>query len=92
MVKHSVAAEARRRRKAATEGISRISGAAAAARKKEAAKRIRDAFADRTKALPDLDRDGGLVDGPGVCRVDRARNPKRVPDFVANRGAWCQSR
>ena len=52
------------------------------ARKRRREQDLRDAFYDRAKAIPDLDRDGGLIDGPGACRVNRAGNPRRVPDFA----------
>ena len=52
------------------------------ARKRRREQDLRDAFYDRAKAIPDLDRDGGLIDGPGACKVNRASNPRRVPDFA----------
>ena len=52
------------------------------ARKRRREQDLRDAFYDRAKAIPDLDRDGGLIDGPGACKVNRAGNPRRVPDFA----------
>lgn len=49
-------------------------------RKREAD--LRQAFHDRARALPESPKDGGLVDGVGTCRVNRAGNPRRVPDFA----------